>query len=235
MSANDTAQLLDSLSGLIGTLIWPALVLFLVLRFRGQIGEAATELRETMRTREFSVKAGPSGIELSAGARAATALLQEAEASKPGGADPERVRAAVSSAVEAISAESTAHQPAPRRRILWVDDRPANNRLERRAFEELGVEVRVATSTDEALEILSHDRFDVVISDMGRPPDDRAGYTLLDALRRGGNHVPFVIYAGSRAPEHVEEAQRRGAIGTTNRSSELIELVVQALLTGRRQ
>jgi CheY-like chemotaxis protein len=227
MSANDVAELIDSLSSLIGILIWPALIVFLVLRFRVQLGEAAEELRTTIRSREFSVKAGPGGLELTAGARAATALLEEAEATKPdGGADPVRVKAAVDSAVEIISAQSTG---ARRQRILWVDDRPENNRLERRALEELGVEVRTSTSTQEALEILRSDRFDVVISDMGRPPDRRAGYTLLDTLRERGNDVPFVIYAGSRAPEHVEEARHHGAVGATNRSSELIELVVRAL------
>ena len=77
----------------------------------------------------------------------------------------------------------------------------------------MGFEVRVATETDEALTISNGERFDVVISDIARPPDNRAGYTLLDRLRERGNNVPYVIYAGSRATEHNEEARRHGAIG----------------------
>jgi CheY-like chemotaxis protein len=230
VTAANSADILDSLSHLIGALIWPALVLFLVLRFRTQVGGVVDDLRATIQSREFTVKAGPGGVELTAGARAAAVLLEEAEASKGEGApEPTDVKAAVSSALEVIAAESTAPSRRTDRRILWVDDLPENNRLERRALEELGIEVVLATSTDQALEILGHESFDVVISDMGRPPDARAGYSLLDELRRRGDTTPFVIYAGSRAPEHVEEAQRHGAIGTTNRSSELIQLVAEAL------
>ena len=67
---------------------------------------------------------------------------------------------------------------------------------------------------------------------MGRPPDPRAGYTLLDQLRAAGNQVPFVIYAGSNSPEHKAEARRHGAVGCTNKASELFEYVLAALNRG---
>ncbi len=67
------------------------------------------------------------------------------------------------------------------------------------------------------------------ISDMGRPPDDRAGYTLLEQLRANGDQTPLIIYAGSRSPEHVAEARRRGAFGCTNRPQELYEMVLAVL------
>jgi DNA-binding NtrC family response regulator len=87
----------------------------------------------------------------------------------------------------------------------------------------------LSTSTDDALAKTQNRTFDAIISDMGRPPDPRAGYTLLDALRNRGDQTPFVIYAGSRAPEHVAESQRHGAVGCTNLPQELIELVLSAL------
>lgn len=114
--------------------------------------------------------------------------------------------------------------------ILWVDDRPSNNRYEAAALTSLGMHVQLSTSTDDALgKIATHGRFDVIISDMGRPPDPQAGYTLLDTLRRGGDSTPFVIYAASRSPEHFDAAVRRGAAGCTNQPDELIELVSNAL------
>jgi hypothetical protein len=58
--------------------------------------------------------------------------------------------------------------------ILWVDDVPVNNIAEIESFEALGVEVVTTTTTDQALEALGKKRFDLVISDMGRPPDERA-------------------------------------------------------------
>ncbi len=61
--------------------------------------------------------------------------------------------------------------------ILWVDDRPSNNIYERQALEALGISFTLAKSTEEALEKISKQSFDAIISDMGRPPDSRAGYT----------------------------------------------------------
>ena len=92
-----------------------------------------------------------------------------------------------------------------------------------------GIQVEISTSTDDALEKVDRRSYDLIISDMGRPPDARAGYTLLDKLRQAGNQIPLVIYANSRTPEHVREARAHGAIGCTNRPQELIEMVTTAL------
>jgi len=96
-------------------------------------------------------------------------------------------------------------------------------------MEALGVNFVLSTSTEDALEKSNHRTFDAIISDMGRPPDPQAGYTLLDKLRANGDRTPFIIYAGSRTAEHREEAKRHGALGCTNRPDELFELVLCAL------
>jgi CheY-like chemotaxis protein len=116
-------------------------------------------------------------------------------------------------------------------RILWVDDRPDNNRFERQALEALGIRIELSTSTDDALMMIRDGPYDLIISDMGRPPDERAGYTLLDALRDDGDQTPFVIYAGSRAAKHVQEARQHGAIGSTNLHHELFAIVTKAIIT----
>ena len=87
----------------------------------------------------------------------------------------------------------------------------------------------LSISTDDALDKVRTQKFDVIISDMGRPPDPRAGYSLLDKLRALGDRTPFIIYAGSRSPEHQAEARRRGAVGCTNRATELFAMVLSAL------
>jgi CheY-like chemotaxis protein len=113
--------------------------------------------------------------------------------------------------------------------VLWVDDRPRNNSYERQALEALGITFVLATSTDEALNELGRRPFNVIIWDMSRPPDPHAGYTLLDKIRAEGNQTPFIIYAGSRAPQHVAESRRHGADGCTNRPDELFEMVLSAV------
>jgi CheY-like chemotaxis protein len=117
--------------------------------------------------------------------------------------------------------------------VLWVDDRPDNNIGERAAMEEYNIRFVLAKSTEEAITLMkSSAPFDAIISDMGRPPDARAGYTFLKAVRDSGSRVPYFIYAGSRAPEHQTEALSRGAQGTTNIGSELIEMVLRSFEKG---
>ena len=81
-------------------------------------------------------------------------------------------------------------------------------------------------------ELYKGDNYSVIISDIGRPPDDQAGYMLLEEIRKRAITIPFIIYAGSRAPEYVAKTCRRGGLGTTNRPIELFEMVVDAIKAG---
>jgi hypothetical protein len=116
-----------------------------------------------------------------------------------------------------------------RKLILWVDDRPYNNIIERRSMAAYNIDFVLAQSTGQALAELRKQRFDGIISDMGRPPDSRAGYTLLEAVRGSGDQTPYFIYAGSSDPAHVREARSRGAQGTTNMGEELLQMLLQTL------
>lgn len=116
-----------------------------------------------------------------------------------------------------------------RKLVLWVDHRPDNNIIERRSMAAYNIDFVLAQSTGQALAELRKQQFDAIISDMGRPPDSRAGYTLLEALRGSGDQTPYFIYASSRDPAHVREALSRGAQGTTNMGDELLQMMLQAL------
>lgn len=137
---------------------------------------------------------------------------------------------------EVIMRDEDANAPngAEPKLVLWVDDMPANNTGERTAFEKYNVRIILATSTEDAMrQIRTNATIDAIISDMGRPPDQRAGYTLLKFVRDSGSRVPYFIYAGSRAPEHQREALARGAQGTTNIGSELIDMVLRSFKAPR--
>jgi CheY-like chemotaxis protein len=112
---------------------------------------------------------------------------------------------------------------------LWVDDRPDNNIIERHSMAAYNIEFVLAQSTGQALAEMKKQQFDAIISDMGRPPDSRAGYTLLEAVRGSGDQTPYFIYAGSKDPAHGREARSRGAQGTTNMGDELLQMLLQAL------
>jgi CheY-like chemotaxis protein len=113
--------------------------------------------------------------------------------------------------------------------VLWADDNPANNELAVRAFTKLGLDIVQAASTEAAIEALQRRNFDLVISDMGRGEDLRAGYDLLGRIRASGNKVPFFVFAGSDKPEYRKEAAERGAQLSTNDMLELVDRVVKTL------
>ena len=222
---SSVSALIASIARLLGVLIWPTVIVFFLTRFREPIAKFLSELG--------SLKATAAGIEFSA-------TRQQVEAAAAlGGAEAVRgdsvnslvdIAGIADTVVRAFPADGSATRKAPAT-ILWVDDRPENNVYEREALETLGVRVVLAESTQEALEKIHKRDFALVISDMGRPPDSRAGYTLLDTLRAEHNEVKFVIYASSRDPEHIREARAHGAIGCTNRPQELITIVTGALQT----
>jgi CheY-like chemotaxis protein len=122
-----------------------------------------------------------------------------------------------------------AHSALRGKSILWADDNPANNELAVRALRKFHLDVEQVTSTEAALAAIQRRHFHLVISDMGRGSDMRAGYGLLKLLREAGNEVPFFIFAGSDSAEFRREAAERGAQLSTNDMLELVDNVVAYL------
>ncbi|WP_028765687.1 winged helix-turn-helix domain-containing protein [Shewanella fidelis] len=79
-------------------------------------------------------------------------------------------------------------------RILWVDDNPENNLVEKAYFEQKKIGVYNTVTSEEALMLLSMYRYQAVISDMGRHGDSLAGLKLLQAIRAKGHKTPFYLY-----------------------------------------
>ncbi len=117
-----------------------------------------------------------------------------------------------------------------KRNILWVDDRPENCVYERNILENYGLVFSLALSTRQALQLMEHNDFSVVISDMGRKEGPYEGYTLLKAIRDKNIETPYLIYSNSHKQEHIRLAIERGAQGCTDSASELIQMVLKNLL-----
>jgi CheY-like chemotaxis protein len=222
MTTDDVVKVLDSLTKLVGAVAWPVLVGFVLVRFRPVLGKFFEDLGE------LSVKG--AGFEASAKrikTEAAAALMAASAKSEPARSAKQVAREAHEIVADAVTPAFL--RKAGKSTILWVDDHPGNNAYERQSMEALGITFVLATSTDDALDKIKRYHFDAIISDMGRPPDAKAGYTLLESLRKAGDTTPFIIYASSDAPEHKAEAHRRGALGSTNRPSELFAYVLEGL------
>ncbi|HXI86718.1 MAG TPA: response regulator [Parvularculaceae bacterium] len=171
--------------------------------------------------------------------RAAAALIAAEAQKKSDSNEPDdesaEVDANLEGIVEAVARSSAARHAGNKQwSILWVDDNPKNNVYPRKAFESRGVAIELALSTDEAMQKFKVKKFDAIISDMGRKEGPREGYVLLEKVRSRDKTIPFFIYAGSNLPEHREMAIARGAQGSTNNSTELFRLVMDAILDDPR-
>jgi len=168
---------------LITALTWPVVIILLLIYFGG-------DLREFVKnTNELRLKV--PGIEgtLIRPLQSAAALGAAAERQRVGGggsansgmgeAELRGIADTVQGAIQSKSAKRI-----PGSSLIWVDDRPQNNVYERKSLEALGIRVTISESTEDALEKVQSNRYDAIISDMGRPPDSQAGYTLLAELRK---------------------------------------------------
>ncbi|MFN8445628.1 MAG: hypothetical protein U0175_32855 [Caldilineaceae bacterium] len=142
----------------------------------------------------------------------------------------------VSLGTEVLEANPAAIAAAPgvgvtKRRGLWVDDVPGNNASLKQSFEKLqDITFDLSLSTEDALEKVKSAHYSVIISDMSRPPDERACYTLLDRLQSIGDTIPFIIYDNrGNMPANRAEAQQHKAFGMTNSPQELLHLLQLAL------
>ena len=102
------------------------------------------------------------------------------------------------------------------KRLLVVDDEPDARELVKKVLEDCRAEVKVAASSDEALDYLRRERFDVLVSDIAMPEED--GLSLMRRIRalpreRGGRkRVPFLglVEPGRAPPPGSRAAKCRG-------------------------
>jgi CheY-like chemotaxis protein len=229
MDFNQWEKLLEIFVSFLQAIVWPLIVLIILLTLRTPLQRFFEELIEV------NLKAGPIEttvkrkqlFEAAASLGAATAHWQDEAQDNQHIQNVEKTKD-IAKAVDQLMTPRTSRQ-IQGSSVLWVDDRPINNTYERQALEALGIQFSISKSTEDALERLQRKTYALIISDMARPPDQKAGYTLLEKVKAMHISTPFIIYAGSKRPEHIAEARQRGAFGTTNDPQELFEFVIRAL------
>lgn len=144
-------------------------------------------------------------------------------------------QASLTADISACVAAIPALAATPRRaaRVLWVDDRPSNNEYERKWLRPHGLVFDCVVSTEEAVEQLASENYDLVITDLGRQgSSDRsstAGAAFLEqpVLRAGG--PPVIVYAGTWAVLKRDDLMRRGALDVMSNREQLFERVLAIL------
>ena len=229
----------------IGSLLWPLLVAVLLIRVIPHIPGVVADLRRAMRTRAFTVKIG--GVELSVEEaaeqlrRQVTDLqthmaIQLAErGDRVDAAPPGRPGSPGAGAEADAAAAPAADQGRPT--VLWVDDNPEANTLELAKLRDDGVEVLLARSTAEAMDVLSLRRgVGAIVTDMGRTEDgefrSHAGLALLRQLHEAEQSQPVLVYTSTRRVElDRQDALDAGAITVTSSPTELFAALRRVLPT----
>jgi CheY-like chemotaxis protein len=122
--------------------------------------------------------------------------------------------------------------------LLWVDDKPSNDRNEARMLRSFGALITFACTTEEALEALRNaaeqqQPFHLILSDVSRDfpvPDPEAGIHMLARLREEGIFLPVIFYIARPDPGAPLPS---GAFGLTNRPDQLLHLVLDGLARTR--
>lgn len=234
MNFDQWTKVLQEVISLLQVIIWPLMLFLLLFLFRAslrKILENMSELSVKAAGVEASVK---TQIEVAASLGAAqgawNAVGTNTNGKPPMAGDPQTIAKLVGQVVTPQTSRQLRGT-----HILWVDDIPENNTYQRNALEALGIRFTLSLNTDDAIQKLKATLFDAIISDMGRPPDSHAGYTLLEKVKQMGISTPYIIYAhGGNLPENRSEALRRGAYASTSGPQMLFETVIDAIKSDHR-
>jgi CheY-like chemotaxis protein len=218
----------------IGSLLWPLLVAVLLIRVVPHIPGVVADLRRAMRTRAFTVKIG--GVELSV-EEAAEQLRRHVADLQDHLVDElsDRDRAAPPPSPGGPPAGPAPAADQGRPTVLWVDDEPDANTLELAKLRDDGVEVLLARSTAEAMDVLSLRRgIGAIVTDLGRSEDgefrSHAGLALLRQLDEAEQDQPVVVYTSPRRVElDRQDALNAGAAAVTASPVELLAAVRRLL------
>jgi PAS domain S-box-containing protein len=100
-------------------------------------------------------------------------------------------------------------------RVLLAEDHPVNQKVVQHILEPLGCQLTVVGDGDQAMRVLEHVRFDLVLMDMQMPVMDGLAATRAlraqEAARGEDAPVPVIMLSANALAEHRQEAEDAGA------------------------
>ncbi len=209
---DEFAKLISALA----SLAWPTVVAILLLRLFAPI----KSIIESATARKFTIKVAGNELtmeEASEQQRVIIADLQTRLVTLENQFPPDPVEEV---------AGSHDDEPTLETRILWVDDNPKNNSYLIATLEGQGASVDIAVSTQDGLSKFKRRKYDVVISDMGRPEGERAGLDLTKKIKELKSAAPVYIFCSGWAAKNLrQEALGAGVTDITSSGTALIAAV----------
>ena len=202
------AKLISALS----SLAWPTLFAVLLYKFH----EPIKALIESTRGRKFTIKVAGNELTVEEASEQQRKIVNDVQSKL---AEIEKRMEAEKS----ITLNTDIQANTKNKRILWVDDIPKNNSFLVASLLERGHNVEIALTTDEGVNKFKSQSYDIIISDMGRPGDGKAGITLAKKIRSINSEVPLYIFCGGWAARNLrEEALANGVTDITSSGTTLL-------------
>ena len=111
-------------------------------------------------------------------------------------------------------------------RVLWVDDYPQHNDFFHRALRSSGCTIDVALTTTEAQNKLTSLNYSLMISDVGRGDDPKAGINLLNWMKQRNAATPAIIFTSpTTAMKYRALTRRLGAVACTSGGVSLLKAI----------
>jgi CheY-like chemotaxis protein len=140
----------------------------------------------------------------------------------------------IEEAVQELSILGDLKEKAASTIILWVDDFPSNNKTLMDVYKNIGVQFDIAIDNEDAYELLKKNKYNLVISDMGRNSQHMAGVVLIKNIKQMpiDPKPPIVVYASEKSISmYGSLARTEGAILATSSARELIIMMNQIIAT----
>lgn len=194
------SKLVLSFSSL-ASLAWPAIFFWVIREFR----EPLKKLVESMHYRKLNYKNGSSEFTLDELSPRAVAGFY---------ADHQ---------IDEAPQKNLVSEPP---HVLWVDDHPGNINMLVASLKKMGFKVDTAVSTKDGIEKFKANNHDIVISDLGRQGERKAGINLAKEVRILKPDTPFFIFCGTdSARDFRDEALNAGINQITSSGRELLNLL----------
>jgi CheY-like chemotaxis protein len=184
---------------------------------------AVAALIESAKSRKFSLKIGGQELTMEEANAQQRTLIADLQTQVL------EIQKKIGGATQPIVAhlETKPRGAAQRVLFLWVDDQPKNNSYFMQQLSDKGFSIDLALSTSEGLRQFDREKYDIVISDMGRTEEGSykatAGLELLKNIRAQSSDMPFIIFCSSRkSREHSSEAKALGVTSITSSPTELM-------------
>ena len=109
---------------------------------------------------------------------------------------------------------------------LWIDDHPGNQAYEKELLSTIGVKFDTVLNSEQAWYQINHNEYDLIISDINRNGDPKAGLELLNKTVHNGLNIPFIFFAANINPALGTPPY---AFGITNLIGDLLHLVMDVI------